>query len=69
MNLTSACDFNSTKLLTEKQNSIIASPEILGAIEIGEIAKLLRITRNLSVAIEVRLDNCTVYHVSFLRIN
>ena len=40
------------------------SLEISGALEIGEIAKSLCITRILPVAIEVRLDDWIVYHAS-----
>ena len=56
--------FTSTQLLNEEQTLILPSLEILDALEIGEIAKLFSIKRNLPVAIEVRLDDWIVYHAS-----
>jgi len=56
--------FTSIQLLNEEQTLILPSLEISGALEIGEIAKSISVTRNLPVAIEVRIDNWIVYHVS-----
>jgi uncharacterized protein (UPF0303 family) len=56
--------FTSTQLLNEERALMPPSLEISGALEIGEIAKSLCITRNLPVAIEVRLDDWIVYHAS-----
>ena len=56
--------FTSIQLLNEEQIRILPSLEISGALEIGEIAKSISVTRNLPVAIEVRIDNWIVYHVS-----
>ena len=56
--------FTSTQLLEEEQILILPSLEILDALDIGEIAKSLCVTRNLPVAVEVRLDDWTVYHAS-----
>ena len=56
--------FTSIQLLNEEQIRILPSLEISGALEIGEIAKSLCVTRNLPVAIEVRIGDWIVYHVS-----
>ena len=56
--------FTSTQLLAEEQILTLPSLEISGAVEIGEIAKSLSVTRNLPIAIEVRLGDWVVYHVS-----
>ena len=56
--------FTSIQLLSEEQILILPSLEISDALEIGEIAKLLSVTKNLPVAIEVRIDGWIVYHVS-----
>jgi len=56
--------FTSTQLLTEEQVLTLPSLEISDALEIGEIAKSLSVTRNLPIAIEVRLGDWIVYHAS-----
>jgi uncharacterized protein (UPF0303 family) len=56
--------FASSQLLKEEQILTLPSLDITGALEIGEIAKLLSIARNLPVAIEVRLGDWIVYHAS-----
>ena len=56
--------FTSIRLLEEELILILPSLEILDALEIGEIGKSLGITRNLPVAIEVRLDDWIVFHAS-----
>jgi uncharacterized protein (UPF0303 family) len=56
--------FTSIQLITEEQILALPSMDISNALEIGEIAKSLSVKRNLPVAIEVRLDDWTVYHVS-----
>ena len=56
--------FTSTKLLAEEQTLLLPSLEILDALEIGELAKSISLTKNLPVAIEVRIDDWIVYHVS-----
>ena len=56
--------FTSTQLLEEEQILILPSLEILDALDIGEIAKSLSISRNLPVAIEARLGDWIVYHAS-----
>ena len=52
------------QLLTEEQTFILPSLKIADVIEIGEIAKSLSVTRNLPIAIEVRLGDWIIYHVS-----
>jgi uncharacterized protein (UPF0303 family) len=56
--------FTSTQLLAEEQTLLLPSLEKLDALEIGELAKSISLTKNLSVAIEVRIDDWIVYHVS-----
>ena len=56
--------FTSTQLLTEEQILTLPSLEISDALEIGEIAKSLSVTRNLPIAIEVMLRDWVVYHAS-----
>ena len=56
--------FNSIQLLNEEQTLILPLLEISDALEIGEIAKSLSVSRNLPVAIEVRLGDWIVYHSS-----
>jgi uncharacterized protein (UPF0303 family) len=56
--------FTSTQLLTEEQILTLPSLEISDALEIGEIANSLSVARNLPIAIEVRLGDWVVYHVS-----
>ena len=56
--------FTSSQLLAEENSLTIQSFDISDAIELGEIAKSLSATRNLPVAIEVRLDDWIVYHAS-----
>jgi len=64
MSVETTSGFTSIQLLNEEQILILPSLEISDALEIGEIAKLLSVTKNLPVAIEVRLDDWIVYHVS-----
>jgi uncharacterized protein (UPF0303 family) len=56
--------FTSYQLLIEEQILTLPSLEISDALEIGEIAKSLSITRKLPIAVEVRLGDWSVYHVS-----
>ena len=53
-----------TQLMSEEQILTLPAIDISGALEIGEIAKLLSVKRNLPVAIEVRLGDLIVYHAS-----
>ncbi len=56
--------FTPAQLLAEEQILALPSVDISDALEIGEIAKSLCATRNLPVAIEVRLGHWIVYHAS-----
>ena len=56
--------FTSYQLLIEEQILTLPSLEISDALEIGEIAKSLSITRKLPIAVEVRLGDWIVYHAS-----
>jgi len=57
--------FTSTQLINEEQILTLPSLDLTGALEIGEIAKSLGVARNLPIAIEVRLGDWIVYHISF----
>ena len=56
--------FTSSQLLVEEQILTLPSLGAAEALEIGEIAKSLGVTRNLPVAIEVRLGDWIIYHAS-----
>ena len=56
--------FTSTQLMNEEQILTLPSFYIAGAVEIGEIAKSLAVLRKLPIAIQVRLDDWIIYHVS-----
>ena len=56
--------FTSTQLINEEQILTLPSLDLAGALEIGEIAKLLGMARNLPIATEVRLGDWIIYHAS-----
>jgi len=56
--------FTSTQLINEEQILTLPSLDLVGALEIGEIAKSLGMARILPIAIEVRLGDWIVYHAS-----
>jgi len=56
--------FTTTELLHEERILILPLLDLNEAIEIGEITKSLADLRTLPIAIEVRLGNWTIYHVS-----
>ena len=56
--------FTSSQLLVEEQILTLPSLSAAEALEVGEIAKSLGALRNLPIAIEVRLGDWIVYHVS-----
>jgi uncharacterized protein (UPF0303 family) len=56
--------FTSYQLLAEEQILTLPSLGAISALEIGEIAKSLGVVRNLPIAIEVRVGDWIVYHVS-----
>ena len=56
--------FVSKELLREEQLLKLPNLNIASAIEIGEIAKSFGVIRDLPIAVEVRLGDWIVYHVS-----
>ena len=56
--------FTSHELLAEEEELIFPKFEISDAIALGEIAVKLARAKNLPVAIEVRIDEWVVFHVS-----
>ena len=56
--------FVSKELLREEQLLKLPNLDIASAIEIGEIAKSFGVMRDLAIAVEVRLGDWIVYHVS-----
>jgi uncharacterized protein (UPF0303 family) len=62
--VTTTGTFTSTQLINEEQILTLPSLDLVGALEIGEIAKSLGMARILPIAIEVRLGDWIVYHAS-----
>ena len=56
--------FVSKELLREEQLLKLPNLDIASAIEIGEIAKSFGVIRDLPIAVEVRIGDWIVYHVS-----
>ena len=56
--------FSAKELLEQEHKFVLDSLDLKVALEIGEIAKSLSATRNLPVAIEVRIGDWIVYHAS-----
>jgi len=56
--------FNSKSLLLEEQLLVFSNLDVMGAIELGEIAKAIGLMRNLPIAVEVRLSDWIIYHAS-----
>ena len=56
--------FTSTQLMHEEQILTLPLLDLARALEIGEIAKSIAVLRKLPIAIQVRLDDWIVYHVS-----
>ena len=56
--------FTSSQLLNEEQILTLPSLDLAGALEIGEIAKLIAVLRKLPLAIQVRLGDWIIYHAS-----
>jgi len=56
--------FSSSRLLKEEQLLVLPDLSLKSAIEIGEIAKSLGTQRSLPIAVEVRVGDWIVYHVS-----
>ena len=55
---------NSKSLLLEEQLLVFSNLDVIGAIELGEIAKAIGLMRNLPIAVEVRLSDWIIYHAS-----
>ena len=56
--------FRSKQLLEEEKLFRLKSLDIFSALSIGDIAKSIGFSRNLPIAIEVRIGDWTVYHAS-----
>ena len=56
--------FTSSQLINEEQILTLPSLDLAGALEIGEIAKSIAVLRKLALAIQVRLGDWIIYHVS-----
>jgi uncharacterized protein (UPF0303 family) len=57
-------DLSSSGLRNHEEMLVLPNFDVANAIEIGDIAKFLATSRNLPIAIEVRLGDWIVYHVS-----
>ena len=56
--------FTSNQLINEEKILILPALDLTGALEIGEITKSLAVLKNLPIAIEVRIGDWVIYHVS-----
>ena len=56
--------FTSSQLINEEQILTLPSLDLAGALEIGEIAKLIAVLRKLPLAIQVRLGDWIIFHAS-----
>jgi len=56
--------FRSKQLLEEEELFQLKSLDVFSALTIGDIAKSIGFSRNLPIAIEVRIGDWTVYHAS-----
>ena len=56
--------FISSQLINEERILTLPSLDLAGALEIGEIAKSIAVLRKLPLAIQVRLGDWIIYHVS-----
>ena len=64
--MTTTGGFTSIQLINEEQILLLPFLDRTGALEIGEIAKSLGVSRNLPIAIEVRIGDWIIYHASLL---
>ena len=62
--MTTTGGFTSTHLMNEEQFLTLPSLDLADLLAIGEIAKLLGMARNIPIAIEVRLGDWIIYHIS-----
>jgi uncharacterized protein (UPF0303 family) len=56
--------FSSSQLIKEENLLLLPALDISSALEMGDLAKVLSISRNLPVAIEVRIFDWIIYHAS-----
>jgi uncharacterized protein (UPF0303 family) len=56
--------FSADVLLTQEKKLTLDTLEISNALEIGEIAKTIGLSRSLPIAVEVRLLDWLIYHAS-----
>jgi len=56
--------FSQIELLQEEQLLLLTSFKLADAIEIGEVTKTFGMTRSLPIAVEVRIGDWIIYHVS-----
>jgi uncharacterized protein (UPF0303 family) len=56
--------FIASKLLQEEELLLLPSLKVDYALEIGEIAKSLGVSRSLPIAVEVRIGDWVIYHAS-----
>jgi len=56
--------FSSSQLIKEENLLLLPAVDISSALEMGDLAKALSISRNLPVAIEVRIFDWIIYHAS-----
>jgi len=64
MTVVTTSRFTSSQLIHEEQTLTLPSVDVAGALEIGEIAKSIATLRELPLAIQVRLGDWIIYHVS-----
>ena len=57
-------DLSSSDLRNQEEKLVLPNFDVASAIEIGDIANFLATSRNLPIAIEVRLGDWIVYHAS-----
>ena len=64
MSVATTGGFTSSQLINEEQILTLPSLDLVGALEIGEIAKSIAVLRKLPLAIQVRLGDWIIYHAS-----
>jgi uncharacterized protein (UPF0303 family) len=64
MGMSTTGGFSTDGLLKEEQLLTLDSLDVKGALEIGEIAKSVGVTRGLPIAVEVHLGDWIIYHAS-----
>ena len=61
---TTTAGFTSNQLQLEEKLLVLPELTIMDGLQIGEIAKSIGVARNLPIAVEVRLGDWIIYHVS-----